>query len=47
MQSNFRGRLYKFMAINANALVRGAWLLIRNFVDAFTIMKMNVLGADC
>ena len=46
MTSNYRGRLFRLLALHVNWMMRGLWKLASNFVDAFTAHKLKILGAD-
>lgn len=46
MQKNYRGRLFRFFAINSHWLLRGLWAVAKNLVDEFTLTKMNLIGYE-
>lgn len=46
MQRNYRGRLYRFYAVNTHWLFRTLWAVAKNLVDEFTFTKMNLLGYE-
>lgn len=46
MQTNYRGRLFRFYAVNTPWLVRGVWSIAKNLVDEFTFTKMHLLSTD-
>ena len=46
MQKNYRGRLFRFYAVNVHWLVRGLWKVAQQLVDEFTLAKMHMLGGN-
>lgn len=44
MQKNYRGRLFRFFAVNTHWLLRGLWTIATKIVDEFTLTKMKYLG---
>jgi len=45
-QTNFRGRLFKFIMINVGMMLRGTWSTMRMLVDEFTANKVTLMGSD-
>jgi hypothetical protein len=46
MQKNYRGRLYRFFAVNTHWLLRSLWAIATKIVDEFTLTKMKYLGNE-
>lgn len=46
VQTNFRGRGFKTLILNANMMIRGSFSLFRTVLDEFTCQKLNMLGSD-
>lgn len=38
--------MYKLFAVNVHWLVRGFWKVAQQWVDEFTLSKINVLGGE-
>lgn len=45
-QTNFRGRLFKFIMINVGMMLRGTWSTMKMLVDEFTAQKVILMGSD-
>jgi hypothetical protein len=46
MQKNYRGRLYRMYMVNSHWLIRGLWKVAKQWMDEFTVTKINILGHD-
>ena len=44
MTKNYRGRLFRFFAVDVTWVVRQLWKLAHQFVDEFTKKKLSIYG---
>ena len=44
LQKNFRGRMFRLLAVNSPMLLKAAWAIVYSWLDDFVQQKISICG---